>query len=338
MSVTAKQLAQLLNLSEAAVSMALNNKPGVSTATRKRVIAAARESGYDFSRINENTAPSLPSQGTLYFIIYRKHGAVVADTPFFSQLTQGIDSGCKKHHYYMHVFYLDEGKNMEKQLRDLVHFDCRGILLLGTEMHENDLVPFQNLKLPLVVLDTYFETVEADYVLINNVQGAYLATSHLISCCKSQPGYLRSSYAINNFGERADGFYKAVRLHGLSTSNSRVHLLSPSLEGAYADMLALLDAGEDLCRCYFADNDLIACGAVKAMRERGLQIPQDVAVIGFDNMPVSTYMEPALTTVNVPKQHMGEAAVRRLAQLIEDRDSSPMKLEISTSLVLRDSA
>ena len=116
MSVTAKQLAQLLNLSEAAVSMALNNKPGVSTATRKRVIAAARESGYDFSRINENTAPSLPSQGTLYFIIYRKHGAVVADTPFFSQLTQGIDFGCKKHHYYMHVFYLDEGKNMEKQI------------------------------------------------------------------------------------------------------------------------------------------------------------------------------------------------------------------------------
>ncbi len=335
MSITAKELAQILHLSEAAVSMALNGRSGVSTATRKKVMETAKELGYDFSRITEKASQSQPPQGTLYFIIYRKHGAVVADTPFFSHLSQGIDMGCKKHHYYLNVFYLDEGENPERQLRELIHFDCRGILLLGTEMLENDLAPFLGLQLPMVVLDTYFETTEADYVLINNAQGAYLATCHLISQCKEQPGYLRSSYPINNFIRRADGFYRAVRRNGMSTSNSKVHYLSPSPEGAYADMKALLEKGEKPARCYFADNDLIALGAMKALKEKGYRIPQDVALAGFDNMPASAYTEPALTTVNVPKEYMGEMAVRRLSQLIEDRESTPVKLEVSTTLVRR---
>lgn len=337
MAVTAKKLAELLGLSEAAVSMALNRKPGVSTATRQRVLNAAREHGYDFSRLEEAPPASQTMKGTLYFIIYRKHGAVVADTPFFSQLSQGIDSGCKKHHYFLNVFYLDEDENTGERLQSMIRFDCRGILLLGTEMQENDLAPFLRLKLPLVVLDTYFETLTANYVLINNMQGAYLATDYLINHCKSQPGYLRSSYSINNFRERADGFYKAVRSHGLPTSRSLVHLLSPSLEGAYADMLEILDAGEETASCYFADNDLIACGAIRALRERGFRIPQDISVIGFDNMPVSAYAEPSLTTVHVPKQDMGEAAVRRLAHIIDFPEEAPMKLEISTQLIRRKS-
>lgn len=337
MSVTAKELAQILHLSEAAVSMALNGKPGVSTATRRKVMDTARELGYDFSRLTEKAPQTQPPRGTLYFIIYRKHGAVVADTPFFSHLSQGIDLGCKRHHYYLNVFYLDEGENPERQLRELIHFDCKGILLLGTEMLENDLVPFLKLKLPLVVLDTYFETTEADYVLINNAQGAYLATCHLISQCREQPGYLRSSYPINNFTRRADGFYRAVRRNGMSTANSKVHYLSPSPEGAYADMKALLDAGEKPARCYFADNDLIALGAMKALKEKGYRIPKDVALAGFDNMPASAYTEPPLTTVNVPKEYMGEMAVRRLSQLIEDGEGTPVKLEVSTTLIKRKS-
>ncbi|MCM1026283.1 MAG: LacI family DNA-binding transcriptional regulator [Roseburia sp.] len=337
MSVTAKKLAETLGLSEAAVSMALNNKPGVSTATRQRVLTAAKEQGYDFSRLNEAESVSRSMKGTLYFIIYRKHGAVVADTPFFSELSQGIDSGCKKHHYYLNVFYLDEDENTRERLQSMIHFDCRGILLLGTEMQAGDLEPFLRLKLPLVILDTYFETLAADYVLINNMQGAYLATDYLINHCKSQPGYLRSSYSINNFQERADGFYKAVRSHGLPTSRSVVHLLSPSLEGAYADMLEILRAGEETASCYFADNDLIACGAIKALREYGFRIPQDISVIGFDNLPVSSYAEPSLTTIHVPKQDMGEAAVRRLAHITENPKEAPVKLEISTQLVKRKS-
>lgn len=354
MTITAKELAKKLNLSESAVSLALNNKPGVSTQTRKRVQEAAETLGYDFSRIRMTYAPAAPN-GSIYFVIYRKNGAVVTDTPFFSQLSEGIDAGCKKYHYYLNINYLYEGSNIEKQLTDWQCAGAKGIILLGTEMTIHDLTPFihaeqpesrpqytaaQNMKnkLPLVLLDNYFEDLNLNSVLINNIQGAYSAASYLIHKYRTQPGYLRSSYPISNFDERADGFYKAIRKCGMSPSRSIVHMLTPSMEGAYSDMLELIHSGEPLAECYFADNDLIAAGAMRAFRESGLRIPKDAAVIGFDDMPFCTYIEPALTTIHVPKQYMGTVAVRRLHELIEESDAKPYKIEISTSLIKRKSA
>ncbi len=337
MAITAKELAKLLNLSEASISMALNKKPGVSTKTRKMVMEAAKQYGYDFTRINEDNAAIPSTNGTIYFIIYRKHGAVVSDTPFFSQLSEGIDLGCKRAKYYLNVYYLYEGDDIDSHLNQIMNQGCKGIVLLGTEMQEEDFRPFSKFSVPLVLLDNYFETITMDSVLINNVQGSYQATNYLIAKCKAQPGYLHSSYIINNFSERADGFYKAVRANGMPTSKSIVHLLSPSVEGAYADMLALLDQGEETARCYFADNDLIAAGAIRAFRERGYKVPEDMAVIGFDNMPVCTYIEPGLTSINVPKQYMGEMAVQRLVSIIGSKEYTPVKIEILTNLVKRKS-
>ena len=155
-------------------------------------------------------------------------------------------------------------------------------------MEAGDLKPFLNLPIPVVLLDAYFETVPCNCVLINNVQGAYLAARHLIRTCKTQPGYLRSAYQISNFAERSSGFYKAVRAAGMSSSRSIVHSLTPSMEGAYTDMLELIKNGEELASCYFADNDLIAVGAMKALKESGYRIPQDIGIVGFDNLPLGS--------------------------------------------------
>ena len=100
MAITAKELAKKLNLSEAAVSLALNNKPGVSTKTRKRVLEAAREFHYDFSRIR-SAEPPAPLSGSIYLIIYHRNGAIVTDTPFFSQVFEGIDLECKRDNYFL---------------------------------------------------------------------------------------------------------------------------------------------------------------------------------------------------------------------------------------------
>jgi len=174
-------------------------------------------------------------------------------------------------------------------------------------------------------------------VLINNFQGAYQAANYIIRKTKKQPGYLRSSYPIGNFSERADGFYKAIRDNGMSASRSRVFSLTPSLEGACEDVLELLRAGEEPSPCYFADNDLIAAGAIKAFKEQGYRIPEDISIIGFDNMPLCSYIEPALTTVNVPKQYMAQMAVNRLIQNITCKKHFPVKIEIGTSIVRRKS-
>ena len=336
MSITAKELAKLLNLSEAAVSMALNHKPGVSTQTRKKVIEAAKEHDYDFSRIKETTVSTSP-HGMIQFITYKKNGAVVSDTPFFSQLSEGIDAGCKEACYYLNISYLYEEDDISSKVSEMVRLGCRGILLLGTEMAEEDFKPFLNLPVPVVVVDNCFENRSTDCVIIDNVQGAFFAANYLIRKRKKQPGYLKSSYPIKNFEQRSDGFYQAVRKNGMSVSNSKVYKLSPSMDGAYADMTAILKQGETPSDCYFADNDLIAAGAIKALKENGYRVPQDVAVIGFDNMPLCTFLDPPLTTIHVPKQYMGMMAAKRMAELIQTKSSYPVKIEISTTLVLRKS-
>jgi len=182
MSITSKELAKILNLSPAAISMALNNKPGVSTATRKLVMETADKYGYDFSKLAEKHN----LKGTIYFVIYKKHGAVVSDTPFFSELSEGIALGCKKADYKLKISYVYEDEDIvEKQLEEIQYSDCIGMIVLGTEMKPEDLKPFQKLPIPFVLIDSYFETVSCDCVLINNVQGAYLAASHLIRKTKN---------------------------------------------------------------------------------------------------------------------------------------------------------
>ncbi len=334
MSITAKELAARLGLSESAVSLALNDKPGVSRTTRRRVFEAARQLGYDFSK---KATANMGKKGTICFAIYKKSGAIVSDTPFFSALTDGISMGCRKQHYDCVIRYLYEDDDIDGQVYTLSTMQFSGIVLLATEIGESALKRFSRLTVPVVVLDAYFEKLDFNFILINNVQGAFMATEHLIKKRRTQPGYLRSDYWISNFEQRADGFYKAIRAAGMSTAKSQVLRLTPSQEGAYADMKRLLNAGERPVDCYFADNDLIAFGSVMALKEAGYRVPEDVGVVGFDDMPACEYMEPQLSTIMVPKLFMGETAAMRVIQLIEGSNTQPLKIEVSTKLVRRKS-
>ena len=339
MSITAKELAQKLNLSAAAVSMALNNKPGVSTQTRKMVLEEAQRLGYNFDRIKAKEENRM-EQGNIYFVVYRKHGALVpesAEPSFFTQLSEGISQSCKEVGYHLHISYLYADDNVAAQLKEWANFGLSGILLLGTEMDRTDLTIFQQSGIPFVLIDNYFDDLNTDSVIMNNVQGAFLATNYLIRRCHSQPGYLKSTYRFNGFNERADGFYKAIRQNGMSTARSQVVDLSPTVEGAYEDMKLLLQQNPDapISRCFFADNDLIAAGAMRALIEAGYRIPEDVAIVGFDDMPLCTYVNPPLTTVHVPKQYMGDLAVKRLVEIVKNKSSLPVKIEVGTTLVKR---
>lgn len=333
MSISAKELAKRLNISAATVSMVLNKKPGISEKTRNLVIEAAKEYGYDFSRKWDPHE----EKGTIQYVIYKKDGTVVGDTPFFSQVTEGIDQACKDEGYELQVTYFYENQNINAQIESLSEKNCQGILLLGTEMEVNCFQPFTKLKVPLVVLDTYFEELNCDSVLINNVQGAYRATNYLIEKGMTSIGYLRSSYPIGNFAERADGYYKALRHHNLPTGHPYVHYLTPSMEGAYTDMLEVLKNNPPTAQAYFADNDLIAAGAIRAFKEFGFAIPEDISIIGFDDMPICDFLEPPLTTMEVPKKRMGQLAVRQLVQKILHNSKTTIKIEVSVKLRQRKS-
>lgn len=331
MGITAKELAKQLGLSTAAVSMALNGKRGVSESTRARVLDAAKKGGYDFERLRGKE--DVP-KGTIAFLLYKRHGAVVGDTPFFSSLSDGVAEACRSEGYNLRLYYLYE-ESLKQDLQAIFADDIAGAILLGTEMRQQDFAPFASFSLPLVVMDMYFEGINRDCVLINNVQGAFAATNYLISKRKQQPGYLRSAYPIANFEERADGFYKAIRFNGMAAGASPVHRLAPSADGAYADMKALIAQGDPLAKSYFADNDLIAAGAMRALKEAGYRVPQDIGIIGFDNTPMCEVSDPPMTTIHVPKQDMGMLAMQRLVLRMRDKRAAHVKIEVETTIVKR---
>lgn len=331
MSITAKFIAKQLNLSAAAVSMALNNKPGVSTETKKRILETAKALGYDFTKIKHTTN----NCNIINFILYNKNG--IFDIPFFTELISGVENGFKNTNYKLIVNHINDDDNIPDKLSEILLNGCKGIILLGTEMSKEDFFYFQSFEIPIILLDSYFTSSKIDCIQINNRDGAKLATTHLIKKRHSQPGYLRSSCRLSNFDERADGFFSAIRQNGLSVSKSIVHYLSPTVDAAYSDMINLLNQNEEIATCYFADNDEIAIGAMKAFIEKGYKIPKDISIIGFDNIQFSSYISPPLTTINVPKSYIGKLASERMMSIINGTEFHPIKIEVNTTLIIRDS-
>ena len=334
MAISAKDLAQKLDISAATVSMVLNHKEGISPATRDRVLDGARKYGYDLSKYYAYTEESY----SVGFVNYKKTGHVIADTPFFSELTEGISNACKDNRMNLSVHYIYGTDSVNEQLSAIVDNNYSCIILLATEMNISDFEPFYQLNCPVIVLDCYYDEIQLDCVLINNIRGAFIATSHLIQQGFHNIGYLKSNDRIANFEERADGYYKALRYHNLEHPSCYVRELEPSMEGAYHDMKEYLKENPPLAEAYFVDNDLIASGALRALQESGIQVPGDVSLIGFDNIPICSFLSPALSTMHVDKNALGRFAVDLALQRLTGPSSpAKVKLEVSPSLVTRDS-
>ncbi len=334
MAITAKQIAKQLGVSEATISMALHNKPGVSTQRRKEILETAKNLGYDFSKIDGNK--SVSDNKSICVLYYNKRG--IFDNPFFLQLQSGIISTFRNTNYQVTVSYIEASEDIDQQLELLLSHGCDGLILFATEMTPSDYRPFANLKIPIVLLDSYIYSENTDCVMINNMDGAYHATSYLIAKRHKQPGYLKSKVRFVNFEEREFGFMKAILDNGYSVNRTTIHAVSAeSILSAYEDVKELLNEGDDIADCYFADNDIIAAGAMRAFQEAGYRIPEDIGIIGFDNISSSLYETPPLTTVNVPKEYMGKIAADRMITLLNDRDAQSIKITINTQLIKRKS-
>lgn len=332
MSLKVKDIATMLGLSPATVSLVLNGKPGISESTRQKVFSLVKELGYPELLPEEK-------EGTknIGFVIYKNRKVIVSETPFFFQLMEGIELRCRAYGYKLMISYLYEETNSQDTLKEITQGGCEGVILLATEMRTADLKPFSSLSLPLVVLDSYFEREKFDSVVINNTHGAYEATDYLAKLGHKKIGYLRSNYSIKNFQARYEGFSKAMKTNNIYLNPEYIIELGSSMETSYEAMRRHLAAGLSLPTAYFAENDLIALGAIKALKEKGIRTPEDISIIGFDDTPLSQVTEPELTTIHVPKQRMGMLAVDRLVTRINDNPEEFVKIEVGTNLVVRDS-
>jgi len=335
MPLTVKEIADIARVSTATVSMVMNNKPGIGAATREKVLSIVEEHGYNVSPLKNGL---LKRSGTIQLTIYKKHSQVVADTAFFEALIAGIEATARLSGYQLTI------KSIPSQVLD-IDLICAGwngdsvdgILLLGTEMDEQDMLNAQKIDKPLLVLDACFLGISSNYVVIDNISGVYRGVNHLISSGHQEIGYLKSSIEIQNFIERYEGYRKAVIDAGIEHNQGYTVQLRPTIEGAYADMMEYLRNKPNLPTAFFSDNDIIAFGAMKALKEMGFRIPHDVSLVGFDDMPFCTITEPTLSTISVNKKMLGTFAVENLIGLMTSNKNYHSKTLIGVDLMPRDS-
>ena len=336
MSISVRKLAQLLGVSPASVSLALNGKPGVSEETREKILAAALQHG--LKPVSPPAAVRRSSDITL--AVYRKHGSICGDTEFFSAVIEGMNAEACRRGFRLHVTYIYSDAWEDRQLEELRRSGAAGCVLLATEMQQEDIQKFDDFPLPLVVLDSFFPGRCGAYVTIDNFEGARMAVRHLLSRGHRRIGHMASAVPISNFSERKQGLLAALSEYPEATLQSFPVGTTP--EQAYSDMSAHLRRRPFDPALYptafFADNDIIAVSCIRAFREWGVRIPEDISVIGFDDVPLSCVTSPRLSTVRVEKETLGRLAITLLRDRMDNpAASAPVKLSVGTSLCLRES-
>ena len=335
MPISVRKLAQLLGVSPASVSLALNGKPGVSEETREKILAAALQHG-----LKPVSPPAARKSSDITLAVYRNHDSICGDTEFFSAVIEGMNAEACRRGFRLHVTYIYSDAWADRQLEELRRSGAAGCVLLATEMQPEDIQKFDDFPLPLVVLDSFFPGRSGAYVTIDNFDGARMAVRHLLSRGHRRIGHMASAVPISNFSERKQGLLAALSEYPEATLQSFPVGTTP--EQAYSDMSAHLRRRPFDPALYptafFADNDIIAVSCIRAFREWGVRIPEDISVIGFDDVPLSCVTSPRLSTVRVEKETLGRLAITLLRDRMDNPAAdAPVKLSVGTSLCLRDS-
>ncbi|MCL1964983.1 MAG: LacI family transcriptional regulator [Firmicutes bacterium] len=329
--MTIREIASLTGVSPAAVSLVINQKKGVSEETRKRVQNAIDQYGYVVSAQKRKI-----KKFRLTVMKFRTHGVTIEENQgFIASIIDQIESECRRYTFDL-VMCNCEPKTAEATFRELMADSPDGVILIGTELNGSDYALLDLLTVPLVVLDNSMQYDDVDSVVMANASITAAATRYLYEIGHRQIGYFKSSLPIRNCEERYEGYLRELARLGLTPPEPV--LLMPTLGGAYADMKRLLETGAYVPGgAVVADNDTVAIGAVKAIQEAGFIIPEDLSIVGVDDIPFSAVNMPALTTMRISRSALGKLAVDMIRMRIRHPDLPSIHMQIMGSLVVRSS-
>lgn len=330
--VTIQDIAEETGVSRAAVSLALNARDGVSDETRQRIIAAATRLGY--ARVTRH----LPDGPSIISVVVERLPVSPASDPFNKPILQGLDAGARRHGFRLAMEFVrpeDHPANGH-----WAHGAVAGVIILGGGDLKPEWVEAAHTHLPVVMVDHFLPGLDLPAVVPDNLAGAYTATRHLLDLGHQRIGFIRGPSKYWTLSERLAGYMLAMIQAGHPPDADLIPArVSHGEAKGYGEMCALLDL-PDPPTAVFAVSDKTAVGAYRAAHERGLRIPDDVSVIGFDDIELGRVLSPPLTTIHVPGETMGRLAIERLCRLIEGskRDiPSEMRWAIATRLIARDS-
>lgn len=337
MSTTIRDIAERAEVSQATVSLVLNNKRGVSQGTRERILEIARELDYGIPKGGRGARNRL---GTVKFLKIAMHGHTVNrdHNVFISDYIDGLTRGATQYGYSMEInsFAGSEAEAIAQTVEK--DNSLAGVVVLGTELTPEDVQTIGSVAKPVLFLDTYYDFLPYDFVDMNNTDAVYLVVSHLVDNGHQDIGFVRSAVNTHNFDLRHEGFWQAVRELGIVIKNRNIFTVDSTYHGAYRDMLKVLSSKPELPTALFVTNDIMAYGTIRALQTMGYTVPEDISVVGFDDLPSSSFMLPPLTTIEVSKQLMGEMAIRLLSIRMGSPESvPPMKVQVGANLIVRDS-
>jgi LacI family transcriptional regulator len=330
MATTIKDIAEETGVSYATVSRALNDKYGVKPGTREKILAVARARGYTPNGI----ARGLVRQQT------HSIGLIIPDisNPFFPQVASGVEDGAKEKGYSVFLCNTNYESDQEaRYLQLLIEKRVDGIILASGFQASDTINPLLMGSLPIVSLCTRFENVNNSFVVIDNERGGFIATKHLIEQGYPSVGYIGTQGDGLSQGQRFKGYLQALEKFNIPFDDRFVFSGDLKRETGY-EITKRLIAGQHFPRALFVENDLMALGAIQGIKESGLRVPDDIAVVGFDDIAFASFPEIGLTTVRQPKYEMGKMAVNILLDSIIESTKEPKKHILEPKLIIRTSS
>jgi LacI family transcriptional regulator len=334
MSLTLEEVGKLAGVSRSTVSRVINERPGVREQVRERVWQVINDTGYR----PHAAARSLVTRRThiIGAIIPHAVMALFVD-PFFPLLLCGIAETCNDHGYHL-MLSLFHGPATEEELyRRLVHSGhLDGVIVASTRMDDPLIPTLLDDDVPSILVGRHSDN-RAGYVDVDNVSASRMAVEHLIRLGHRRIATITGPPSMAGGEDRLAGYRQALEAHRIPVQEALIVEGDFTEGGGAMGMQRLLTASPT---AVFAASDAMAIGALKALRAARLRVPEDVALVGFDDIPVAAALEPALTTVRQPIERLGSMAAELLLNLLEnppDTQAPAHRIILPAKLIVRDS-
>ncbi|EJK2105508.1 substrate-binding domain-containing protein [Vibrio cholerae] len=327
---TMKDIARLAGVSTSTVSHVINKSRFVSDEIVERVNNAAQQLNYAPSAL----ARSLKMNRT------KTIGMLVTTStnPFFGEVVKGVERSCY-HQGYNLILCNTEGDNqrMKASINTLLQKRVDGLLLMCSTLEGERLDVFDRYPdIPIVVMDWGPILFASDKIQDNSLQGGYMAAKHLIECGHKEIGCITGPLIRHQAQMRYEGYKRALAEAGIAINPDWIVESDFECEGGYQAFEKLYQRGK-LPSALFVSNDMMAMGVIQAASQRGLRVPDDLSLIGYDDVHIAKFMTPALTTIHQPKYRLGKAAVDTLLYRLENPDTTAQVVQLEPTLVVRNS-
>lgn len=332
-NVTLRQVADALGVSVMTVSRVINNKANVDANTRQRVLDMAKTMGYTPNHV----AKSLVSQKT------HTIGVVLPEIHhvFFSEVVSGIEDVVYKNNYQLFLTNSAESEKREKHVIQALRSKRVDGIILSCAQDSTDHEYYSQLVksgVPLVFFDRCVDDIGASCIRVNDEASSKEVTQHLIEHGYKKIGHLKGQHNVSVARERLDGFKHALKESNLPINEEWIQESGFSEQGGYNAMMKILSKPRDAWpRAMVAVNDPVAFGAIKAMDEVGVSVPDEIAIVGFSDDIRSELLKCPLTTIRQPAYTIGKKAAEKLINTIEENDEPIVDIRISTKLIVRKS-